>query len=356
MAPEILIPAERPPEEEQKPRRRSRQFERLHELEEKRRNPFSGLTPEEQKRVAERSIPQVSEQVKKEEPAKPPPIPPVRMAASKEASASASASSPQTVETRQTVETTKVEKLDLGHIGASGKYEEVEGHNTVVVQELDKIERTELPQEKDMREKTVEQEQVRRQLGKLREVEKARVERLEKDRKEGIVVPQTKLEESEQKAGPIPETGKEEEKLAREQASSTAANIKKEGLKLGKKEEEIKEIKRTLDEAMEKNRPALVMQAVVKKQEEGPLDLMQLDEKKAQMLTQELDNRIELARKEQTKFENLIKKEKNEGKKRALRLKLRKIIAHLAFYSKVKGMLGRLLGGFFGKLAGGLMK
>ncbi len=373
MPPPVLPPQEQPPQEEKKPRKRSRQLERLREIEEKRRNPFTGLTPEEQRRVAQRANPQIAE-VRKEEPVRPPPIPP---AAQKEAKAGAQAAP---VEARRTKETTKTEKLDLGHYGVGGKYEEVEGEHKVAYEELERISRSET------------------QAAGMEREEEARLERkretvrLEKRAEKIVQAPREKLAEivtEREKEAAKPEIGKERPRPEIEKAGKARlgleaeivspdtkvagakeeADRKKAGLmeeaKAGREEKaalrraakgDLLEMRRTLDEARGQNRPALLVQAVIIKPEEGPLDLLQFDEKKAGLLAVELRQRMEKAKKEQDRLVLLAKGEKGEAKRTAMRLRLRKIRANLAFYTKARGMLGRILGGFFAKLAGGLMK
>ncbi len=359
MAPETYVPSEKPPQEEKKPRKRSRQIERLREIEEKRRNPFTGLTPDEQRRIAERANPPVVE-ARKEVKIRPPPIP-APTPAQKEAKAGAQAAA----EVRQTSETSKVERLDLSHYGVSGKREEVEGEHKVAYEELERISRSETQaagmerEEEAQLEKKRESARLEKRAGKIvqapreklaeivteREKEAAKPE-IKKERREKaqtrmevqVVSPDTKI------AGPKEEVDRKKAGLTEETALRRAAK------------ENLLEIRRTLDEAREHNRPALLVQAVVLKQQEGPLDLLQFDEKKAGLLAVELRQRMEKAKKEHDRLARLAKGEKGEAKRMAMRLRLRKIRANLAFYTKARGMLGRILGGFFAKLAGGLMK
>jgi hypothetical protein len=129
------------------------------------------------------------------------------------------------------------------------------------------------------------------------------------------------------------------------------------GPKEEKAEETAARIKHALDEALEQNRPGLIVQTILDKREtQGPLDLLQFDERSVRLLQKELETRIQKAKKERTRLLERIKGENNAKRRLALRASLRKVLMGLAFYSKVKGMLGRVLGGFFGKIAGGLMK
>ncbi|VVB57285.1 Uncharacterised protein [uncultured archaeon] len=339
MAPELLAKRRKKNEETQElqqERRRLEQVERLREMEQRQRNAFSGRTAQPQA-----AGPQVRQEVRKEEPVSPPPIPPVQAPLPKEADASPKPAAPQAVERRQTRETTRTEKLDLGHYDSSGKHEAVEGQNKVVVQELDRIERLETPQD-----------------GAQVEAEKER--RLEKESalrrmeaKTAQVVPAQKLQEQ---AGIVqaekkPEMEKESARIAEARPDARMAGPASET-----DEEARRQVRRTLDEAFEHNRPALLVSLVMKKEEEGPLDLMQVDERRARLLVAEVDARIRKAGRDKYSFAQRVRKEKDEGRKQVLRAKWKKICISLAFYTKVKGMLSRILGGFFGKLLGGLMK
>ena len=85
------------------------------------------------------------------------------------------------------------------------------------------------------------------------------------------------------------------------------------------------------------------------------MDLLQFDENSVRLLERELETRIHKIEKERDRLMTRIKGEKNAKKRQKMRTNLRKVLLNLAFYSKVKGMLGRVLGGFFGKRTSGLM-
>ena len=115
-----------------------------------------------------------------------------------------------------------------------------------------------------------------------------------------------------------------------------------------------REMKSALDIALDKNRPGLVVSAVLEKRqnEQFTESLMQVDERKLSALMNELDARIRDSQLERLRLLGQMVQEHDLNRKRLIRAKLRKLQIHIAFYGKTRGMIGRLLGGFFGKLAG----
>ncbi len=113
-------------------------------------------------------------------------------------------------------------------------------------------------------------------------------------------------------------------------------------------------VKAALDEALEHNRPALVVSAVLQKEqkEQFELSLLSVDEKRLEALLREINLRLRDGQIERMRLAGMMVNEQDAAKKRQLKLKMKKLQLSLAFYTRVKGMLGRLLGGFFGKLAG----
>lgn len=109
-----------------------------------------------------------------------------------------------------------------------------------------------------------------------------------------------------------------------------------------------------LDEALENNRPALVVSAVLQKEQNEQFErsLLTVDERQLAALVHEIDRRMKDGQLERMRLVAMMVHEQDLVRKRQIRFRLRKLQVHLAFYSRVKGMLGRLMGGFFGKLAG----
>ena len=134
-----------------------------------------------------------------------------------------------------------------------------------------------------------------------------------------------------------------EEKMAGEAKKEPAPQLKLE-----------QDVKTALDAALEQNRPALVVSAVLQKEQNAQFErsLLSVDERRLTALAHELDRRVKDGQIERMRLVGMMVKEQDLLKKRQIRLKLRKLQLQLAFYSRVRGMLGRLLGGFFGKLAG----
>ena len=119
-----------------------------------------------------------------------------------------------------------------------------------------------------------------------------------------------------------------------------------------------REVKTALDLALEHNRPALVVSSVLEKRqnEQFTESLMQVDERRLSALAYELDHRLKADKMARMRLMGQMVHEQDLVKKRRIRVKLKKLQIHIAFYSKTKGMIGRLLGGFFGKLASLLKK
>jgi len=344
MAPITYAPEEKPPEEINEKKRKAQELERLRQLENRRHNPFVSPTPREKAQVTGPREQQTERRV--QEPITPPTLTP-RPAARENSNPQPAASEP--VEQRQTKETTKVERVVLTHFNEeAGRYEAQEGQNKVTYQELDRIERIE-PNAAQELESEKEKERLQPQIEKpdAEKIKAAPLEQIIRPVSPDELLTKEKPEEKE-----LPKEREFAEKDAKIVADSKFAGPKEES-----EDEAAARIKHALDEAHGNNRPGLVVQALLDRREaQGPLDLLQFDERSVRLLQNELETRIGRAKKEREKLLLRIKGEKNADKKRALRASLKKILLNLAFYSKVKGMLSRVLGGFFAKLAGGMMK
>jgi len=343
--PILLVPEEKSPQEIEEKRRRQYERERARQkaLEPQGQPSISNAPPSQ--RGENVPLRQSQEQIVKEQPM-PPSIPSPQPVARE--SANPAPSTPLAQEARQTKETTKVETYTLTHFNAeAGRYETQEGQNKVMFQELDKIERIE-----PLSPQAVEAEKERAGLQNEREAAGLRAERLKAEVVKAVPLQQVvePISEAEREKG-------EERKKDGEKAAEVVPDSRRAGPKEERKEETVALIRHALDEALDQNRPGLVVQTILDKREvQGPLDLLQFDERSVRVLQQELTVRIVKAKKERDRLEERLKGEKNAKRKLALQARLRKVLMGLAFYSKVKGMLGRVLGGFFGKLAGGLMQ